>query len=66
MTPLTIAEKWTRSALVLHEQWDTRTPEAETLSRRLVAHYGLHHHVPLHQIVAVAMLEAIKEWEAHP
>jgi hypothetical protein len=63
MKPIDVAEKWQRAAWVLHEQWETPTPEAETLARRVVAHYGQARGT-LHQIVTVAMLEAMSEYQA--
>jgi hypothetical protein len=65
MTPLTIAEKWTSAALALWDGTRTSDPLVATLTLRVHARYG-DHTAALSQIVAVAMLEAIKEWEAHP
>lgn len=61
MTPLTIAEKWTRAAIALWDNSHTSDPQGITLTQRVRAHYG-NHRPALHEIIAVAMLEAMNEW----
>jgi hypothetical protein len=64
MTPIDVAEKWARAARVLYfEGRDASDPLAITLDTRTRAHYGEAYEHSLESITAVAMLEAMNEWE---
>jgi hypothetical protein len=63
MKPIDVAEKWTAAALALWDGTRTSDPLVATLTLRVRAHYG-DHTAALSEIVAVAMLEAMSEYQA--
>lgn len=61
-TPIDVAEKWTNAALAMWDGTRVSDPLVATLVIRVHAHYG-NRTAALSEIVAIAMLEAMNEWQ---
>jgi hypothetical protein len=64
MKPIDVAEKWAAAARTLYfEGRHASDPLAVRLDTRTRAHYGEAYEHALESIVAVAMVEAMNEWQ---